>query len=68
MQKIATAPDEAIAEMWAGVLEQAGIRCLLKKTDPLSVAYLVGAGPASVELLVNDEDVERAREELGFEA
>jgi hypothetical protein len=67
MIKLATAPDEAIATMWAGVLEQEGIRCLLKKTDPLSVAYSVGAGPMSVDLYVNDEDADRARETLGFE-
>lgn len=67
MVKLATAPDEAIAHMWAGVLAQEGIRCLLRKTDPLSVAYGATAGPYSVDLMVDDADAERAREVLGLE-
>ncbi|MFC1873829.1 hypothetical protein ACFLYX_00845, partial [Chloroflexota bacterium] len=27
---IATAPNEAVAHMWAGILEENGIRCLVK--------------------------------------
>lgn len=44
---VATAPNEAIANMWAGILEEHGIRCLLKGgnlaaamyASPLNVSY-----------------------------
>jgi len=44
---IATAPNEIVANMWSGILEENGIHCLLKGgglqaamyASPLSVAY-----------------------------
>ncbi|MHB1006119.1 MAG: putative signal transducing protein [Chloroflexota bacterium] len=67
MVKLVVAPDEAIAEMWGGVLKGAGIPFVLKKTDPLSVAYSASAASFSVELLVREEDEDLARLTLGFD-
>jgi len=68
--KITVAPDELVAQMWCEALANEGIRCLLKKTDALSVAYLASAAPYSVELYVRAEDAEAARrllDEFGAE-
>jgi len=36
---IATAPNESIANMWAGILEEHGIRCLLKSANLRAAMY-----------------------------
>ena len=36
---IATAPNESVANMWAGILEEHGIRCLLKSANLRAAMY-----------------------------
>jgi hypothetical protein len=36
---IATAPNESIANMWAGILEEHGIRCVLKSANLRAAMY-----------------------------
>ncbi len=67
MVKLVVAPDEAIAEMWGNVLKEEGIPYVIRKTDPLSVAYSASAAPFSVELLVREEDEDFARYTLGLD-
>lgn len=63
--KIATAPNEALAGMWAEMLRNSGIRCLVKPTGP-GMAYF---STALVEhyIYVLASDAEAARAILGDE-
>jgi len=36
---IATAPNEQIAQLWAGILKDNGIRCMVKRTRPWMTRY-----------------------------
>jgi len=36
---VATAPNEPVARMWAGILEDNGIRCMVKRTGLRPAAY-----------------------------
>jgi hypothetical protein len=36
---IATAPNESVANMWSGILEEHGIRCLLKSANLRAAMY-----------------------------
>lgn len=36
---VATAPNESVATMWSGVLEEHGIRCLLKRANLRAAMY-----------------------------
>jgi hypothetical protein len=60
---IATAPNEAIANMWAGILEEDGIRCLLKGGGLQAAMY---ASPLSVpyEIYVLESEADTASEIL----
>jgi sugar/nucleoside kinase (ribokinase family) len=56
--------DELEAEMLCGMLRANGVECSHRRTDPASAiaVYAVGnsiAGPT--EVIVNEEDLERAR-------
>lgn len=62
--RIAVAPDAAVAAMWQDVLEQGGIRSVVRNRDGLSVAYGVAAPTFSCELLVTAEDAVRAADLL----
>jgi hypothetical protein len=37
--QIATAPNESVASMWSGILEEQGIRCLLKSANLRAATY-----------------------------
>ena len=39
--RIATAPNEAIAHMWSGILEDNGIHCLLKSENLRAAMYVL---------------------------
>lgn len=41
MVYIATAPNEAIAFLWAGILEENGIKCVLKSDNFRSAMYVL---------------------------
>jgi hypothetical protein len=40
MVHIATAPNEAVAFLWAGILEENGVRCVLKSDNLRSAMYV----------------------------
>jgi hypothetical protein len=37
---IATAPNEAVANMWSDILKERGIHCLIKSKDPRAAMYV----------------------------
>ncbi len=41
IMRIATAPNEAVANMWAGILEEEGIPCLLQSPDLKASMYSI---------------------------
>lgn len=61
--QIATAPSEAVAHMWKGVLEDHDIRCLLRSTD-LNAAMYVLPGNLQYEIHVLASEAERAAQIL----
>ncbi len=63
---LAEAPNLALAEMWVHLLDQQGVRCTVKRTDPLAVAYLASADMAPVRIMVLAPDLERARAAIGL--
>ena len=65
--RIAVAPDELVAHLWKGVLEDSGVKCLLKNTDYLSVMSGGLAAPYSIQVFVLRRDAEKARRVLGLE-
>lgn len=60
---IATAPNEIVANMWAGILEEDGMRCLLKGGGLQAAMY---ASPLSVpyEIYVLESEAANATEIL----
>jgi hypothetical protein len=61
---VATAPNEPLARMWAGILENEGIRSVVKNGDLKAAGY----GPSllsTCEIHVLASHEERAREILG---
>jgi hypothetical protein len=60
---IATAPNEIVANMWSGILEEHGIRCLLKGGELQAAMY---ASPLSVpyEIYVLESEADNASEIL----
>ena len=58
---LAAAPDQLVAEMWRGLLEDSDILAMIKAGDTTS--YL-GVQPFTCRLMVPEEDVDRAREVL----
>lgn len=61
--KVASGLSEPEAGMWRELLEDAGIRCLVKNMNYLSVSY-GAAGPNDYDMWVKRSDLERAREVL----
>lgn len=57
---VAIAPSEPLAMMWAGVLEDAGIRALVKTGD-LEAAYYVPSLLSSCEIHVLESQADEAR-------
>ena len=61
---IATAPSESVASMWAGILEEHGIRCLLKSAN-LRAAMYAFTYNMTCQIHVLASQADRAREILG---
>ncbi|MBI2849673.1 MAG: DUF2007 domain-containing protein [Chloroflexi bacterium] len=60
---VATAPNEPIALMWAEILENEGIRCMVKRTDPIGLVYLQSTLlPCEIHVLASQ--AEKAKEIL----
>jgi hypothetical protein len=63
---IATAPNEVVAQMWAEILEDDGIHCLMKMgtaaTDFLSLLTRMGV-PTEIHVLASE--AQKAEEILG---
>jgi hypothetical protein len=60
---IASAPNEPLAMMWAGILENKGIRCVVKSRD-LKAAMYVPSLLSISEIHVLGSEAERARQVL----
>ena len=60
---IATAPNEAIANMWSGILEEHDIHCLLKSGN-LRAAMYVLPGNLSTKIYVLASQAEEAKKIL----
>jgi hypothetical protein len=60
---IATAPNESVANMWAGILEEHGIRCLLKSAN-LRAAMYAFTYNMTCQIHVLASQADRAREIL----
>ena len=63
-----TAPDQLIAEMWSELLSSYGVRARVRAEDTQS---FLGVSAYPCRILVDEDDVDRARElmksELGME-
>ena len=62
---LATAPDQLVAEVWVGMLRDAGLRAMIRPSDAVS---FLGISPYGCRVLTVDEDLEEARDVLGDEA
>ena len=62
---IATAPNESVANMWAGILEEQGIRCLLKSAN-LRAAMYAFTYNMTCQLHVLASQADQAREILSL--
>ena len=60
---IATAPNESVASMWSGILEEHGIRCLLKSAN-LRAAMYAFTYNMTCQIHVLASQAERAKEVL----
>ena len=60
--KVAAAPDESVAQLMEGVLQDAGIPSLIQRAPGFDVPDFLSAGPRDV--LVPDALVEEARQIL----
>lgn len=61
--KIATAPNEPIANMWSGILAEHDIRCLLKGGN-LGAAMYIPTIVLSYQIYVLESEVDTAKEIL----
>ncbi len=62
---LATAPDQLVAEVWIGMLRDAGLRAMIRPSDAVS---FLGVSAYGCRVLTVDEDLEEAREVIGDEA
>jgi hypothetical protein len=60
---IATAPDEVLASLWKGILEEEGIPSLIRRSD-LTAAMYVLPGNTRCEIHVLASEAQRARDIL----
>ena len=58
---LTTAPDQLEAEMWAQLLQEHGVACMVRPSDTSS---FLGVSASPCRLMVREEDLERARELL----
>lgn len=61
---LATAPDQATAELWLALLRDRGVTALIRPSDAVS---FLGVSPFACRLQVRQEDLDRAREVLGLQ-
>ena len=61
---VATAPNESVANMWSGILEEHGISCLLKSANLRAAMYYFTYN-MTCEIHVLASEDERAKEILG---
>ncbi|MBM4445619.1 MAG: zinc-ribbon domain-containing protein [Chloroflexi bacterium] len=60
---VATAPDEVLASLWKGILEEEGIPSLIRRSD-LTAAMYVLPGNTRCEIHVLASEAQRARDIL----
>ena len=60
---IATAPNEPIAQMWAGILEDNNVPCMVKGGD-LGASMYIPQFQLQQQIWVLESDAERAKEIL----
>jgi hypothetical protein len=60
---IATAPDEVLASLWKGILEEEGIPSLIRRSD-LTAAMYVLPGNTQCQIHVLASQAQRARDIL----
>jgi hypothetical protein len=60
---VATAPNEAVANMWSGILEEQGIRCVLKGANLRAAMYYFTYN-MTCQIHVSASQAERAKEIL----
>ena len=53
---LATAPNEAVASMWSGILEDHGIQCLLKRGHLATMGYVLTAQHCQVHVLASEAE------------
>ncbi|MBM4444866.1 MAG: zinc-ribbon domain-containing protein [Chloroflexi bacterium] len=63
LEHVATAPDEVLASLWKAILEEEGIRSLIKRSD-LAAAMYVFPGNTECQIHVLASEAQRAREIL----
>jgi hypothetical protein len=61
---LAIADGDLEANIWVDVLQQAGIPAMVRQNDALRGRFQTAPQPYSTEVLVNQSDLERARELL----
>lgn len=64
---LGTAENELEANVWHDVLAQAGIGSAFRQTDPIAARWQSLPMPFSVEVLVLQKDLDRARDLLDLE-
>jgi hypothetical protein len=60
---VATAPNESVASMWSGILEEHGIRCVLKGANLRAAMYYFTYN-MTCQIHVSASQAERAKEIL----
>ena len=55
---LASAPDQLTAEMWRGLLQDAGIAAIIRAGDTTT---FLGVSPFACRLMVREDDVASAR-------
>jgi len=58
--RIATAPNEPIARMWADILKDEGVHCLIKSTDLMAALYMPAVSPYEIHVLLSQAEQARA--------
>ncbi len=64
---VATAPNEPVASMWAEVLENQGIRSLVRSRDPLMAAmYVPSNSPCEIYVLASQAETAKGYSPLSL--
>ena len=59
---LATAPDQATAELWLALLRDRGVAAMIRPSDAVS---FLGVSRLACRVQVSEDDLERARDVLG---